>query len=310
MKFMKATRLLILGCLMALVLCGCSNQRETMLKITDISTWNMPPDGARIPSPRAITVGLNGEILCVDDAGRVLVFDKHGQLKRQWMMPESELGHPEGIVVLRDGRIAVSDTHYNRLVIFKPDGTTSAIIGHKGVEPGEFTNPVGITQDDDGALYVCEYGERDRAQKLSMAGNPILSFGESGAGDGQFQRPASIRWRAGKVYVVDAVNNRIQVFTDKGKFLKVLGADQETPPSFYLPYDMTFGPDGSIYVIEYGGARLGKLSPEGKVIGHFGKPGANRGEFKTPWGVAVDREGTIYVADTGNRRIVVLKEKR
>ena len=33
-------------------------------------------------------------------------------------MPEYERGRPEGALFLRDGRIAVTDTHYHRIIFF------------------------------------------------------------------------------------------------------------------------------------------------------------------------------------------------
>ncbi|MFT4637588.1 MAG: sugar lactone lactonase YvrE [Verrucomicrobiales bacterium] len=51
-------------------------------------------------------------MIVLDDAGRVLVFDRDGKVLRRWSMPDVSVGRPEGVVVLNDGRIVVGDTHY------------------------------------------------------------------------------------------------------------------------------------------------------------------------------------------------------
>ena len=59
---------------------------------------------------------------------RVLVFSTSGQLLRKWEMPAYDVGKPEGICVFKDGRIAVTDTHYHRVVFF--DTLTADAVGH------------------------------------------------------------------------------------------------------------------------------------------------------------------------------------
>ncbi len=61
-----------------------------------------------------------------------------GSLKAQWNMPASEIGRPEGVWKLLDGRIAVADTHYHRIVIFTADltGEVSHMFGTKGRDRG------------------------------------------------------------------------------------------------------------------------------------------------------------------------------
>jgi DNA-binding beta-propeller fold protein YncE len=113
-------------------------------------------------------------------------------------------------------------------------------------------------------------------------------------------------WRAGKIYAADAFNNRIQVFTDGGKFLEILKASDQ-PVSLKLPYDLKLGPDDSLYAIEYGAGRVTRLDLNGRLLGRYGTTGNGLGQFATPWGIAVDAQKRIFVADTGNRRVVELE---
>lgn len=280
---------------------------DSTMVVKQESYWPMPPDGLRVPTPRGMTITANGEYMVLDNAGRVLVFDESGTLVRQWWMPEYSVGKPEGICLLKDGRIAVADTHYHRVVLFSHDGDVVGMFGKMGTEPGEFIYPVSVIQDDKENLYVCEYGNyNDRVQKFRPDGTFVAQIGSYGTDDGQFQRPSGAVWFEGLIYVVDAFNNRIQVFEEEGKLVAILGSSDKISDLYY-PYDIAISEQGELYVVEYGGGRVSKLDRSGKLLGRFGHPGSGTGEFKTPWGIAVDRRGRVYVCDTGNHRIVELQ---
>ncbi len=286
---------------------GCRPSAQgPVISVSEVHLWSVPPDGALQPAARSLTVGNHGEVIALDTDGRVLVYAPDGSIARQWRMPENRNGNPEGVCVLRDGRIVVGDTHYHRVVVFAPDGQTFKTFGKEGQGPGEFIYPVAVTKDDQDNLYVAEYGSNDRVQKFTSDGKFLLTFGGFGTKPGDFQRPSGLVWRDGKIYAADAFNNRIQVFTDDGKFLKVLGSSDQ-PLKLQLPYDLKLGADDTLYVIEYGAGRVTRFDLNGRVSGRYGTIGAGAGQFATPWGIAVDSQKRIYVADTGNRRVVELQ---
>ena len=302
----RATALL---CLLMLFT-GCQRNTDApAIAVKSWRTWMLPADGAVQPTPRSLTTGPHDEIAVMDTAGRVLIYDANGTLLRQWKMLDVQFGKPEGIVWLKDDRIVVCDTHYRRLVWFDQQGRVLKTLGQHGKGRGEFIYPVGICKDAAENLYVCEYGGNDRVQVFTRDGEWLREFGSPGTGTAQFQRPSGLVWRAGKVFVADAINNRVLVFTDAGKFLGLLGADADGKgaPVFNLPYDITLAPDGNFYVIEYGGGRLLRISREGKLLAQYGRTGGGEGEFATPWGLVADSRGRIFVADTKNRRIVALQ---
>ena len=296
---------LLLGILLCgAFLAGCDGGGHTKtLEVESIDVFALPADGARLPAPRDIAVGEQGEWIVLDNAGRVLVYRADGSLDRQWRMPDSADGNPEGACLLSDGRIAVADTHYHQIVDFDRAGEILTTFGGSGKEPGQFIYPVAVETDPQGNLYVAEYGGNDRIQKFSPAFEFIQEFGSFGSGAGQFQRPSGIVWKAGKLYVVDAFNSRVHVFSDSGEYLELMRVE---PVGLHYPYDVASGPAGELHIIEYGAGCLSIVDQQGHITARFGADDPNR-RLATPWGLAVNDQGEIWLADTGNRRVVRLR---
>ncbi|QDU11079.1 ATP-binding cassette domain-containing protein [Gimesia aquarii] len=296
--------LLLLFCLLTCF--GCHSDSAPELSFPKIVQWSLPSEGTKVPAPRSVNVGPKEELYVLDNAGRVLVYNPENELVRKWMMPDYDVGKPEGICFLKNGQIAVADTHYHRVVFFDDQGNVQKMLGEQGEGPSQFIYPVSIVQDPSGNIYVGEYGGNDRVQKFSEEGEFLLEFGEHGTEPGQFERASGMVWHQGKIYVADASNNCIQVFSDEGAFLEVLGTKTGGIPLYY-PYDIAIDRSKEeFYIVEYGAGRITKTDLEGRVLGRFGKTGSKQGEFVTPWGVTVNSKDQVFVADTGNRLIVKL----
>ncbi|REK26859.1 MAG: ATP-binding cassette domain-containing protein [Planctomycetota bacterium] len=292
--------------LLAILVCGCDGSSDgpsVQLPVSEVHSRSLPAEEGFLPAPRAMTFGPDGMLYVLDDAGRVLVYDSEGELARRWRMPESDVGNPEGICVLRDGRVCVADTHYHRCVFFDEAGEFLGTFGENGEGPGQFIFPCGVVQDSQGNVYVSEYGGNDRIQKFTEDGECLMQFGSVGTEPGQFQRASGLAWHDGTVYVADAINNRIQAFRDSGEFDRIVNRAGSADLDY--PYDVAVQ-DESLYVVEYKAGRVSRLSFEGEVIGRFGSTGRGENQFWTPWGLAVNSQGRIVVGDTGNRRMVEL----
>ena len=99
------------------------------------------------------------------------------------------------------------------------------------------------------------------------AGEPshhfVMVWGEEGSGPGQFSNPIGIAIAGDEVFVSDAGNNRIQVFSLQGKFLRMFGRQGSVPGELGRPMHMDIRED-KLYVAEYhrvGQEPCGSLPP-------------------------------------------------
>ena len=126
---------------------------------------------------------------------------------------------------------------------------------------------------------------------------PNLSTGHTHSGQGS--------GRPGKVYVADSGNNRIQVFTAEGKFLRMFGRRGQDRAELAKPRYIAVDTSGMVYVSEDDNDRVSVFTSEGQFVTSFGRKGEGSGEFKSPRGLAVDNSGVVYVCDLHNNRVQV-----
>jgi DNA-binding beta-propeller fold protein YncE len=107
----------------------------------------------------------------------------------------------------------------------------------------------------------------------------------------------------GTLCIPDAGNDRICLWAETGKFLRVLGESGDGPGEFAHPADVDVDADGYVYVADSFNRRIQKLSADGllsleiKSLGDFGR-------FENPVAVTVDTEGNIYACDEDRNLLV------
>lgn len=143
------------------------------------------------------------------------------------------------------------------------------------------------------------------------------AFGSNGTERGQFQMPRALAAAPdGSVYVADTNNHRIQHLSAEGEVLHVWGSFADSavgkapPGTFYEPWGIAVGPDGSVYVTDTWNHRVQKFTAEGKYLtgwGYYGQ--AERGDaFWGPRDIIVNAEGRVFITDTGNKRVAIFDE--
>ena len=110
----------------------------------------------------------------------------------------------------------------------------------------------------------------------------------------------------GVVYVADRINNRIQMFTREGEFLKQVRVTNEDSTVVPVPAGFAFSPDQDqqfLYVVDSGPMRIVIFDRQTMTqIGAVGMRGTQAGEFDIVHHMAVDSNGNLYTAEIVNNR--------
>jgi DNA-binding beta-propeller fold protein YncE len=177
--------------------------------------------------------------------------------------------------------------------------------GSDGEGDGQLVWPTSIALDSAGNVYVSDEW-LNRISIFDKDGNYRSKWGKAGSGNGELNKPASIRIRGDVMFVSDSCNHRIQKFSLDGKYQGQFGSFGSGPGQFNMPWGLAFDSEGMVYVADWRNDRIQKLTSDGKFEAAFGSSGSGVGQFNRPSGVAVDDEGNIYVADRQNDRVQVL----
>jgi len=132
---------------------------------------------------------------------------------------------------------------------------------------------------------------------------PLLVFGRSGTGPGEFNYPRAATVGPDQtLYVIDKAG-RLQAFSAAGEFLR---AWRMPAIDAGKPTGLGIGPDGRIYAADTHYSRVLVFAPDGRLVEQFGTHGDGPGQFRLPTDVAVAPDGTIFVSEYGgNDRISV-----
>lgn len=206
---------------------------------------------------------------------------------------------PEGILVLSDGSLLISDSRNhvirkvakNQISFFTGPG---AILNDKsgnplgGLNNGKkqeafFQEPAGLAEDAKGNVYVADSANH-AIRKIDSAGNvtTIAGNGAMGSKDGKgaeatFNTPKDIAVTSdGTVFVADALNHVIR---------KILT-------------------DGTVTTLTAPSTRAVQIYPGVVIPGGDFKDGLIKdSKFNEPSGLAVDAKGNLFISDSGNQRI-------
>ena len=219
------------------------------------------------------------------DGNKVTVLDRKGK-KVQTITCEKFL-IPTGVAVDKDDNIYVSDKGNYSLFKFSKEGKLMKVVGRRGTQRGEFSDPNFIKVIND-ELYVCDRGN-NRVQILNTELEYLNSFGCHGDRDGQFQWPSDIaRDSAGNLYVTDSKNDRVQVFDCKGQFLSTFSKKGAASEQLRYPFGVCVGSDQLVYVCDRGNKCVSVFKTSGEFVTSFG-------QFINPAGIVIDDDGFLFV---------------
>jgi DNA-binding beta-propeller fold protein YncE len=268
---------------------------------------------------------------CCKPAPAVLEFDREGNLLRHWGGPGAGYDWPKsehGLFVDDDGNVWVgaNDPEDHHILKFTPDGKFLMQIGKpKSTGGSNSTTQLGrpahmVIDSATGEMYIADgylnrrvmvvdsktgqyrrhwgaYGNRPNDDKQA-AYDPKAPLAQ------QFANPVHcVRIsNDGFVYVCDRQNDRIQVFTKDGKFVKEFRVEPQTMQNGSV-WDLVLSEDRAqkyIFLADGANNQVVVLSRgDGSVLSTVGRAGRMAGQFKWVHNIAIDSRGNIYTAEVG-----------
>ncbi|MDR0601386.1 MAG: NHL repeat-containing protein [Treponema sp.] len=220
--------------------------------------------------------------------------DVNGVIHDRSRGPVNGFDRPYDLVKGPGDLMYLSEYRGGRISVLNLRGEWQSYIGARGRGAGQFIGPQNLAVDEEGYLYVVDYGNR-RISKFDPSGAFILSFGRR---DGIFQgflSPTGIAVRGGRVYVADGAQKRIAVFDRNGSYQEDLTAGLSGPES------LRFLSDGKLLAADTNRVLL--VDTDTAVIRELGAAGNSRARIT---GADMDRNGNILAVNFDAGEVSIL----
>lgn len=215
-----------------------------------------------------------------------------------------ELELPTGLDGDSKGRVYAVDSLAKKIMVFASDGRLQDewILEKAG-------RPLNIAVDEERQKAYIVDPELHSIHVISLVdGTLITSFGERGNMPGAFNFPIDIDLdHLGRLFVLDSMNARIQVFTPEGDFVREFGERGTAIGSFQIPKGIAVSPSGHVYVTDSMANRFVVFDLEGNFLLTIGgkfivsEGQVAPGGFYLPGGIDVDSEDGVWIVDAQNR---------
>lgn len=340
MKYLKYPSLLLMAVSLVIFLSGCFSEVVKVREPLPDIIWPKPPADPRlrfvnsvskpadlnirmgkfnklirfikgeketsIVHPYGITTDNEGRMYVVDTSNRfVHVFD--AQRNEYYVFPEKDdsLISPIDIAVDTRGYIYVTDSKDAVVKIYKEHGRKYV----KEIGTGLFERPTGIALNKQTGEILVVDTKSSQVIRLDMQSHRFKgNIGDEGNIQGSFHSPTNIFVAGdGTIYISDALNFRIQIFTPEGKFISAFGKAGDGPGYLARPRGVAADSDGNIYVVDALFDNVQVFDKKGRLLTAFGRAGYDYGEFWLPSGIFIDSNDRIYVSDSYNNRVQIFQ---
>jgi DNA-binding beta-propeller fold protein YncE len=228
-------------------------------------------------------------------SNEIVRIDVNGMVKDRKRGPLNGFDRPYDLVRGSGGRFYLSEYRGGRVSVLNGSGDWQGYIGSRGLGDGMFVGPQNMTVDDQGYLYVVDYGNR-RISKFDPDGAFILSFGLKDSYFPGFLSPTGIAAGGDRVYAADAAAKRIYTFDRNGSYLGVLVEDGLAGPE-----SLRFLPDGRILAADTNRVLL--VDPDSAMVRELGVAGGGSVRIV---GADMDRNGNVLAANFAGDEVSVL----
>jgi sugar lactone lactonase YvrE len=238
------------------------------------------------PHAGGIAVDPEGNVYVAHwNSNKLAAYSPSGELLREWGVKgtgDGEFQLPGSVAFGPDGLLYVPDQGNSRVQKFTREGKFVGKWGVLGKEPGQFgggqsaggrfAGPQFVAFDRDGNVYTTD-AALDRIQKFTPEGKLLSYWGTESADPGGFGPPPRNKdgspGMGGPISVcvdrqnrvwVSATNNRVQQFTNDGRFLHGIGGEGAEPGQFHLPHGIALDSRDCLYVADTMNGRIQKFA--------------------------------------------------
>ena len=258
---------------------------------------------SRMSQPFGVAVDSSGSVYVVEGgAGQITVFDRRTNNTRSFG-ERTGLIFPTDILII-DSLVYVSDGRAQRIFCYNMDGELITKLGKRG----ELLNPGGMAyHEDTHKIYITDSQSHQLAVFDVETGLLDTTFGTRGTGEGEFNFPSNIAIYEDKVFVLDAMNFRVQILTLDGQYIHAFGQAGDSAGDLYRPRGIAISSDGFVFVSDSHYSNFQIFDEDGEIYLFVGILGTNPGEFKMPADMTFDQDDKLYVTDAQNGRIQVFQ---
>ncbi|CAN5608957.1 hypothetical protein BH23CHL2_BH23CHL2_08590 [soil metagenome] len=226
-----------------------------------------------------------------------------------------QFNQPRGIAIDDQGGVYVVDGGNSRIQHFDAAGAFDGVIadGALALFPGGTGGAGGLAIDESGNLYVADTWNH-QIQVFSPAGEQIRAWGSfydtmddpanAAANPGQFYGPRDVAIHDGLLYVTDTGNERVQVFTLEGEFVRMFGQFGSEAGQLIEPVGIDVTVDGVVLVADSHNARISRFSLEGEPLDPWPVDLWTGQQFFEPY-VTAGPDGRVYASDSASGQIAV-----
>jgi DNA-binding beta-propeller fold protein YncE len=272
-----------------------------------------------LQNPMGVAVGVNGRVYVTQTGGdrKIHIYDAFGEQEvGSFAAPGADTADrvPIYLAINSKGDVYVSDRGAAKIFIFTPDGDAKGELAPpEGIAEWD---PLAIAFDKDDNLYVSDVTPgKHQVLVMDPAGKLKLAFGTQGEKRGEFWYPNGIVVDdAGRIFVADSNNGRMQAFDKDGKFLFLISRGM-SDGDLAMPRGIAFDTEGRLLIVDttrgsiqaYKVTDVGAKSddPPVEYKGVFYGDSSRRISFLYPNGMALDGESKVYIADRGNNRVSI-----
>jgi hypothetical protein len=169
--------------------------------------------------------------------------------------------------------------------------------GVRGNQPGQLDEPVSLTTDAVGNIYIADAGSQF-VHKFSPTGTPLFSFQEGG-----LKHPDWVALdRGGAIYVADPVRNSVFICMPDLEHYHELHL--RTRPAKENLVSVAVGWDGLIHILDSNAAKVFTYNPRMHLLESWQPRGDTPGARNEPGPIQMGPDGSLYVANGSGSRIL------